>query len=130
MHYSQQACTELTVAVSGPAVTCPSATQHTHCPSACSVPPRIHPSREKGYTQTHVALSFVHVCYQSRLETTVNASCVVSDLFSRSCFQLPNSVPTMRRVATNPLPEVYIMFQEESAILIDNVLWFKSHCYN
>ena len=89
---SKAVCTELTVLVIGPAASCTSATQHTHCFTACSVLPTIQPSREKGYTQTHFAVPFVGVCYQSGLETTVNALCLVSDLFKQS-FLLSKHIP-------------------------------------
>ena len=120
----KSACTELTVLVSGPAVDCTSATLHTHCLTTCSVL-TIHPSRKKGYTQTHFAVSFVGLCYQSGLETTVNARCLVSFLFSRSRFHCLNTFPTIINVATYILLQINRLFQEKNATLRKNVRYVK-----
>jgi len=121
----KSACTELTVVVSGPAVSCTSATLHTLCLTTYSVLTTIHPSREKGYTQTHFAVSFVCVCYQSGLETTVNARCLVSVLFSRSRFHTVKIFPTIIRVATCLLLQIHGLFQEKTATLRKNVRYVK-----
>jgi len=121
----KSACTELTVVVSGPAVSCTSATLHTHCLTTCSVLTTIHPSREKGYTQTHLAGSFVGVCHQSGLETTVNTRCLVSALFSRSLFHCLNTFPAITCVFTNLLLQIHRVFQEKTATLRKKVRYVK-----
>jgi hypothetical protein len=50
---------------------------------------------------------FVSECYQSELETTVNAHCLVSVLFSRSRFHCLNTFPTIIHVATNLLLQIH-----------------------
>jgi hypothetical protein len=81
----KSACTELTVVVSGPAASCTSATQHTHWPHYLFCPTNNSSVTREGDTRKLTSLFlFVDVCYQSGLETTLNALCLVSDLFSNS----------------------------------------------
>jgi hypothetical protein len=75
----------------------------------------------EGVHANSLCCFFVGVCYQSRLETTANARCLVSVLFSRSRFHCLSTFPTIICVATNLLLQIHRVFQEKTAILLKNV---------